>query len=234
MAKPKTRKRDEFAEGQRLLSSVERLVDDCDSLIAHVEMLASKVPGGEEQDTVEIVADLLIADYSMRAAISGGVTALPALLPGGSVVALVGGAMVDMTLMLKNDVEMILCLSHLYGYDIRDEKERWLAYVLAGIRTYDVAHRQNYLADLLEIQLDALPKYTPRALFKLAATVLGKVALSTLSRGFIKAIPLVGIAVSASTNKFMTTSVGWWCVDALERRRLAPEDERGVVDAVVR
>ncbi len=232
--KPRERD-DEYTEGRRLLSAVERLVDDCDSLIAEVELLKSKNPAEDDPEARELVTRQIIAAYSMRAAIAGGVTALPGLLPGGgSAVALVGGALVDMTLMLKHDVEMILCLSHLYGYDIRDEKERWLAYVLAGIRTYDVAGRRNYLADLLEIQLDALPKYTPRQLFKLAATVLGKLALSSLSRGFVKAIPLVGIAVSASTNKFMTTSMGWWCVDALERRRLVPaEDERGVVDAVV-
>jgi hypothetical protein len=90
------------------------------------------------------------------------------------------------------------------------------------------------LTDLLEVQLDALPKYTPRQLFKLAATVLGRRAFSSLSRGLLRAIPFVGIAVSASTNKFLTTSVGWWCVEALERRRLAPSSaDYGVVDAVV-
>jgi uncharacterized protein (DUF697 family) len=72
-------------------------------------------------------------------------------------------------------------------------------------------------------------------LFKLAATVLGKVVLLSLSRGFVKTLPLVGIAVSASTNKFMTWSVGWWCVEALERRRNAERDDvRQAVDAFVR
>jgi uncharacterized protein (DUF697 family) len=238
MASAKRRKRarrDDYVEGERLLSAVERLVDDSDALIAHVEMLSSTLGTASEPASVEVVAEKLIADYSMRAAIAGGVTALPGLLPGsGSAVAVVGGALIDMTLMLKHEVELILCLTHLYGFDIRNEKERWLAYVLAGVRTHDVAHRQNYLADLLEIQMDALPKYTPRELFKLAATVLGKVALRTFPRGLVKAIPLIGIAVSASTNKFLTTNVGWWCVETLERRRLVPESELDVVDAVVR
>jgi hypothetical protein len=140
-----------------------------------------------------------------------------------------------MTFTLKYEVEMILCLSYLHGHDIRDEKERWLAYVLAGLRTYQVQDRSNYLADLLEVQLDVLPKYTPRELFKLAATVLGKIALLSVSRGFVKALPLIGIAVSASTNKFMTWSLGWWCVEALERRRDAERNEGPeAVDAFVR
>jgi uncharacterized protein (DUF697 family) len=225
-----------FLRGERLLSAVERVVEDCDDLIAHVETLKSAASEVDPEDLHEYVAKQLIEGYSTRSAIAGGLTSLPALLPGaGSAVAFVGGMLADMTYMLKHDVEMILCLSYLYGYDIRDEKERWLAYVLAGIRTYEVQVRRNYMADLFDLQLDALPKYTPRELFKLAATVLGKLALLSLSKGFVKTLPLVGIAVSASTNKFMTWSVGWWCVEALERRRTAEHNQPPeAVDAYVR
>ena len=222
--------------GERLLSAVERVVEDCDELIAHVETLRSAAGlVGDEEDLREHLARQIIQGYSTRSAIAGGVTSLPALLPGpGSAVALVGGMLADMTYLLKHDVEMILCLSYLYGHDIRNEKERWLAYILAGIRTYEVQARRNYFADLCDLQLDALPKYTPRELFKMAATVLGRVALMSLPKGFLKTLPFVGIAVSASTNKFMTWSVGWWCVEALERRRSAERNqEPQPVDAFV-
>src|SRR5262249_14325134 len=154
---------DPSVRGERLLSAVERLVEDCDDLIAHVETLKSAAsPTLPDDERLDSLAEQLIADYARRSAIPGGVTSLPALLPGGgSAIALVGGVLVDMTFLLKHDVEMILCLSYLYGHDIRQEKERWLAYVLAGIRTYDVEEGRNYLVDLLEVQLDALPKYTP-------------------------------------------------------------------------
>jgi uncharacterized protein (DUF697 family) len=226
------------ARGEQVLSAVERIVDDVDDLIAQVETLKSTFPQGDDDAQLEAISGQLIADYSTRSAIAGGLTSLPALLPGGgTVVAIVGGALVDMTFMLKHDVEMILCLSYLHGFDIRDDKERWLAYVLAGIRTHNVQTRRNYLADLVDVQLDALPKYTPREMFKLASTVIGRLALLSLSRSFVRALPLIGIAVSASTNKFMTTSVGWWCVEALERRRAAEVDpalDPEAVDAVVR
>jgi uncharacterized protein (DUF697 family) len=231
------RKADTSLRGERLLSAVERLVEDGGDLVAHVETLKSAAsPTLSDDDRLDVLAERIIADYSRRSAVAGGVTSLPALLPGGgSALALVGGVLIDMTYLLKHDVEMILCLSYLYGHDIRQEKERWLAYVLAGIRTYDVEEGRNYLADLLEVQLDALPKYTPRELFKLAATVLGKVALLSFSRGFVKALPLIGIAVSASTNQFMTSSTGWWCVEALKRRREAERNEGPeAVDAFVR
>jgi uncharacterized protein (DUF697 family) len=231
------KKEDASTRGERLLSAVERLVEDPADLIAHVETLKSANGSiADEDERVEAIARQIIDDHSRRAAIAGGITAMPGLLPGGgSLVTLVGGVLADMTFVLKYEVEMILCLSYLYDYDIRADKERWLAYVLAGLRTYGAQDDRNYLTDLLEIQLDTLPKYTPRELFKLAATVLGKIALVKVSRGFVKALPFVGIAVSASTNKFMTSSLGWTCVEALERRRNAEREEGPeAVDAFVR
>jgi uncharacterized protein (DUF697 family) len=228
---------DPVVRGERLLSAVERLVEDCDDIIARVETLKSGMPAHfDEAERIDALGGHIIADYSRRSAIAGAVTSLPGLLPGGgSAVVLVGGVLVDMTFMLKHDVEMILSLSYLYGHDIRLEKERWLAYVLAGVRTYQLQEPRGYLTDMLDVQLDALPKYTPRELFKLAATVLGKVALLSVSRGFVKALPFIGVAVSASSNSFLTRSVGWSCVDVLEARRFternaAPE----AVDAFVR
>jgi hypothetical protein len=229
------------SQGERLLSTVERLVDDCDTLIAQVEAYRSAAglePGESAVNSRhrESIARQLIANYSTKSAISGGVTSLPGLLPGvGSALVLLGGALVDVAFTLKYEVEMVLCLTYLYGRDIRDERERWLAYVMAGVHVHEARSGQNYLMDLVEAELDALPRYAPRQLFKLAGSIFGKLALLSASKGLARAIPLVGIVVGASTNKFMTNSVGWWCVDALERRaRTAGSDRTPVVDARIR
>lgn len=222
------------AEGVRLMTAVERLVDDPDTLIAQVEAfkMAVNLPA-DDAEYLEVLCAKVIDHYSIKTAIIGGATALPAVVPGpGSLVAVVGGSLVDMTLVLKHEVEMAMCLTHLHGFDLRDERERWLAYVLAGVRTYEVQAGRNYFVDLLEAQLDVLPKYTPREIFKIASAVLGRLALRSMSRGMARALPLVGIVVGAATNKLMTASVGWACVDTLERRRrMAPPEP--VVDAVV-
>jgi hypothetical protein len=230
-----------YSQGKRLLSAVERVVDDCDALIALVEShrsLVGLVPGEDiaDPDQRASIASRLIADYSTKSAISGGVTALPGLVPGaGSAIALLGGTLVDVALTLKYEVELALCLAYLYGHDIRDDQERWLAYVMAGVRVYEAQSGRNYFVDLAEAELDALPRYAPRELFKIATTVFGKLLLLSASKSLVKALPLVGIVVGVSANKLMTTSVGWWCVDALERRRRSsaqPSDPP--VEAVVR
>jgi uncharacterized protein (DUF697 family) len=222
------------SEGERILTAVERLVDDCNTLIGRVEAIKASVDVPEQAaDYREAVAARIIDAYSTRSAIAGGLSALPATLPGpGTGVALIAGSLVDMTLVLKHEVEMAMCLTHLYGFDLRDERERWLAYVIVGVRTCEAESGRNYFSDLLEAQLDALPLYTPRQMFKIAATVFGRLALRSLAGGWSRALPLVGILVSAATNHVMLTKVGWSCVDTLERRCRALEPEPAV-DAVV-
>jgi len=224
-------------QGELLLTAVERIVEDCDDLIADVEGIKEEV-GSEDLDDEAIldkVAERIIATYSTKSAVTGGLTALPALLPGGgTIVALVGGSMVDMTFMLKHEVEMTLCLTYLYGHDIREEKERWLAYVLAAVSTYEAKSGRNYFADLADAQLEALGKYTPRQLSKLAVTVIGRVALVMASKSLVRALPLVGIVVGASANKVITPQVGWRCVQALDRVRGGPRLQESVVDARIK
>ena len=223
------------AQGERLLTAVERLVDDAESLVAEVEAFREDMRPTEGRMHLDAVAGRIIRSYSNRSAFAGGVTALPGLLPGGgTALALIGGSLVDMTLMLKHEVEMALCLTHLYGYDIREERARWLGYTLSAVTTYEATSGRNFFLDVAEAEIEALTKYTPRQLSKLVITAFGKFALLSSSRAFLRALPLVGIAVSASTNKLVMSSVGWRCVDALDRlSRAEAVDGRGVVDAEV-
>jgi uncharacterized protein (DUF697 family) len=217
---------------------VERLVDDSDSLVTQVEAFKEDVDAfGHPTGGLlhrDATASRIIRSFSNRSAFAGGVTALPGLLVGpGTVIALLGGSLADMTVMLKHEVEMALCLTHLYGHDIREERARWLGYTLVAVNTYEAESGRNFYVDVAGAQLEAIAKYTPRQLSKLVVTTFGKLALLSVSRGFFRIMPLVGVAVSASTNKLLVTAVGWRCVDALERLRSADGDDPEFVDARV-
>lgn len=226
--------------GRKLLSAVERLVKDGEELIAEVESFRDHVPRRKRQSEsgyLRAVAKRIIAAYSTRSAIAGGVTAAPSMLPGaGTAIATVGGSLADMAFMLKHEVELALCLTHLYGYDIRDEKERWMAYALAAVSTHDAREARNYFVDLAEAQVEAISKYTPRQISKIVATILGKLALQRAGRSLLRGVPFVGIVVCASANKVLTTNVGRRCVAALSRRRASDRREANeeVVEAKVR
>lgn len=227
-------------QGRRLLSAVERIIEDIDALVARVERMrreADLAPGEHDDVRVGALAKKIVSSYSNRSAVSGGLTALPALLPGvGTVTALVGGALADVALMLKFEVEMALSLTHLYGFDVRQERERQLAFLLASVSTYEASSGRNFFVDVAAAETTAIWNYAPRQVSKLLLTAFGRIALVGLSKGLVKAVPFVGIAVGASVNKLLTGRVGQRCTSELQARRhhaAQARQEAPVVDAWV-
>lgn len=231
----------EAANGEKLLTAVERLVASTDDLIAEVDKLReqeSKGGKGTEDQVRRRVADRLVTSYSRKTAISGGLSAAPALVPGaGTILALVGGTLADMALMLKFEVEMALSLSYLYGYDIRTTRERQLAFMLASVSTYSAKSKRNFFVDLAAAEGEAIWKYTPRQLSKGLVSIMAKIALLSVSKSLARALPAVGIAVGAGMNKVLTSRVGKQCVEELSHRRSLDDAEakkRAPVKARVR
>ena len=214
-------------QGRKLLTAVERILSDTDSLIAlsKQQLEKARLKGLPDEDATRDAAALeVVRHFSNRSAVSGGLAALPALVPGaGTLVAALGGTLADMCFMLKFEVEMALVLSHLYGYDITSEHERQLAFLLASVSTYDAKRERGTVADLAETQGIAFWKYAPREASKMLVGVMTKIALLSVSKGLLRALPLVGIAVGSSMNKVLTNRVGERCMGELKKRReLAP------------
>jgi uncharacterized protein (DUF697 family) len=219
------------AEGQRqgrqLLTAVERIIASTDSLIAlsqeHQRRARERSPD-DEGAVFDAAAAEVISHFSRRSALSGGLTAAPALIPGlGSLVATAGGTLADIGLVLKFEVEMALVLSHLYGFDITRPEERQIAFLLASVGTYDAQSGGDILGELGQAARaggDAVWTYAPREVSKLVVSVMAKIALLKLSRGMLaRALPVVGIAVGSTMNHALTRRVGERCVRDLKTRR---------------
>jgi uncharacterized protein (DUF697 family) len=229
------------SQGRKLLTVVERILADTDSLIGmskeHLRR-AQQLKLDSEAATVNSAAEEVVRHFSNRTAITGGLAAAPALLPGlGTLVAAAGGTLADMGMMLKYEVEMALVLSHLYGFDITQDKERQLAFLMASVSTYNAKSGRNFFVDVAHAESIAVWKYAPREVSKMLVSVLTKVALLQLSKGLLRALPLVGIAVGSSMNKVLTTRVGERCIQELKTRQQfvkehTPPEE--VVEAKVR
>ena len=223
--------------GQRLLSAVERLLDDTDNIISRVETFKGRVR--HSNDPMEVrrkVTSLLIAEYSNKAALSGGASALPGMFPGvGTIVALTGGNLVDMALMLKFEVELSLSLCWLYGMDVRQAKQRQIAYLLASVHTHDVSSKRPYFADIIDAEATAIWSYAPRQAAKLLLTIMGRLAIMQAGKGLMRGLPFVGVIVGGSVNKALTTRVGNAIRVALDQRDLESdrEPEEELVDAKI-
>ena len=211
------------AKGVKLLTAVERIVASTASIRATVDgvqaVLKAAQPDLKGAELRDATAKALVKQYSDRAAIAGGASGLPALIPGwGSLVAAVGGTVAELTLLLKWEVEMALALSHLYGFDIDEPAERQLAFLMASVGTYD-ATGKNFFADIARLEGTALWNYAPRHVARFVVQAMAAVAAIYLWRGFFKAIPVLGIGIGAGLNKVLTNKVGARCVRDLSTRR---------------
>jgi hypothetical protein len=233
------------AHGERLMHAVERLIEDPEDLIARVESLKEQnglPPREQSVGRAGLVAQHIIERYSLRSATTGALTSIPASAPGvGMMIVAIGGTFVDLGLMLKHETEMVLSLSYLHGFDIRDPQQRRLAFLLAASGSVEeLTKGDNFFTDMAAAELEAIWHYTPRQATKLLVTLLGKLALRAASRNVYRVIPVVGAAVSGGINKVCTKQVGRRCNAMLiRRRRMQAEQattvqEEEVVDARVR
>ncbi len=211
-------------KGQKLLTAVERILASNESvrgLVRKAKATATAALGEEasKKDVRRAAAKEIVRTYSNRAAVAGGASALPALIPGvGSIALGIGGGLAELTLLLKFEVEMALALTHLYGFDIEEPRERQLAFLLASVGTYDAAGK-NFFVDVAKVEGTAIWNYAPRRLGRLVATAATRLAALYLWRGLLKMVPFVGMAVGTSMNKVLTQRVGDRCAKDLELRR---------------
>ena len=202
--------------GQKLLTAVERLVEAPELILEKVEKARARTGAWDDPDTV---APALISSYSTKAAIIGGATAIPAMLPGlGTAATLALGPFVDMVMLLKIEAELCLALSALRGHDIRDPAERQLAFLLAAVNTAEVAKGRSALRDAVDVSGTAIWNYAPRRVGKLLVHAIAILAALHLSRNLLRAIPIIGVAVGASMNKVLTKRVGTKAYAALRVR----------------
>lgn len=208
--------------GRALLSAVERLISPTDTLIALTERhhASARLRAGTEERVRRAAAESLTRHFSDRAALVGAASALPGAIPGvGTAAALVSGTLLDVTFLLKWEVELALCLAWLHGFDIRDNSERQLAFLMASVGTYDAQTGRNFFLEVMEAEREAIWNYSSRRLGKFITEAFATLALMRLGRGFMKLLPLVGPLVGAAANKLLTRRVGERCAQDFETRR---------------
>lgn len=207
--------------GAQLYSAVERIVDEPAKIIAWVESIEDQLdeeqPDMDDGEFVEEVADRIIQSFANKTMYAGGLSAAPAILPVfGTILALVPGNLADMTLCLKYEVEMVMSLSVLYGFDIKDDHERSLAFLMASVSTYELMSNDRgvvkdavrSVTDIAHAETQAVWNYTPRQVGKYLTKIFLQLALKGAGKGLFKAIPILGIGVAALSNRILTQRVG--------------------------
>ena len=210
-------------KAKQILTAVERILASSQSIRSTVEDARARAKEKhllQKIDTVrELTAHEVARHYSNRTAIAGGVVGLPGLILGvGSIAVSIGGGLAELTYLLKCEVEMTLALSHLYGFDIDDPRERQLAFLMASVGTYDATGR-NFFVDVMKVEGTAIWNYVPRKVGKFVVEVVAVMVAMYWWRGLIKALPVVGVGIGIGMNKVLTQRVGARVTRDLRTRR---------------
>lgn len=206
---------------KRVISAVEMLIDSPESLHRR---------GWEQRQThngdVDAACQAIISQQSNVSAIVGAVSAAPAIIPGpGTAMAVLGGMLGEVILLLKLETELCMLLSAAHGFDVRLPHERQLAMLLASIGTFQSQHGDDVLLALGVTSAEAIWNYAPREVSKLLLRVVGRALLAGAARKGTKALvlglPFVGMGVGAGMNKVLTARVGKRAHAALTMRARA-------------
>lgn len=155
---------------------------DRDQVTARVAQLRAR---HSDANPDELVEQLVKAKCQKSAAV-GAVSASGALLPGiGTFIAGTAGLVADLRTVIKLQAELVLEIGEVYGAPLEDEHRQRVVMLLTGVG------------------------YGTGPLLAATATKLtGKVAARVARNWLTHALPIIGVATSASTNALSTYIVG--------------------------
>lgn len=161
-----------------------RSVSDADALAAgrRVAELRARQPGA----TTDQIVEQLIKQKAMQAGMVGAATSAAALIPGfGTLAAFTIGVATDVGVTLRLQSELVLEIAAAHGHTPTQRENRNALLIVTGV---------NMGAERLVNQ--ASRKLAEKAAERLAGRLV------------VKAIPFVGIAISAGANMITTYAIG--------------------------
>ncbi|XVN15737.1 hypothetical protein QZH46_07165 [Pseudomonas corrugata] len=161
------------------------------------------------------------------AGLSGGVTALAGVIPGiGTVTAMVGGALADVTISTKLQVDMCMCLVIEINKDISDEDAKAMS-LLISVSGVLEQWGAPFLKDLFSKQgVKLLQRYLRGDVLKLIKELFQALGITFTRKAAEKAIPFgVGVLIGSTVGYTLTKAVGHLAVGLLKADAEAAPDE---------
>jgi hypothetical protein len=168
----------------------------------------------------EQIADQIIDRYARLAAIVGGGSSLPGVVPGvGTVVAATGGTAMNVVACIKLHVDMCLCLAEAFDYDITHEDTLNLALLVAAGATLEKADLEGTVkfASLAGVRL--LKRHLQRAALHVAQKLFERVAVALAGQALARSLPFgLGVVVGGGASYSRTRRTGrqakaWFLLD---------------------
>lgn len=193
----------------------------------YAEQSRKKNPNDSDWQHQERVANAIIKKYSRYAAMVGGASALPGTIPGlGTAISMTGGTLADVTVTMKLQVDMCMCLASTFGYDIETHDAQYLSFLIAAGSTIEKAGVSTGTRVASQAGVRLLKRWLRDAALKAVKAAFKEVGIVFTRKALEKALPFgVGVAVGGGANYVLTRYVGnqakaWFVID-----RSMPEED---------
>lgn len=200
--------------GSSLMKMVEAIAispQDARVVVEQYETQARKSqPGASSTSIQKTVTDKIINRYSRLAATSGAATAIPGVIPGlGTAVAIVGGGLADITVCMKLQIDMTMCLAVAINKGLSNEDAKHMSFLIALMGSLEQMGTASVTSVASKAGVKMVNKYLSGATLIAIKELFKKIGIVFTQKAAAKAIPFgIGILIGGSANYALTQYVG--------------------------
>lgn len=204
-------------DGEKLLHAIERIAispKDAKALVASMRRQAGAQRESETQEqyhrrVAEDVAGRIITRYSRIAATSGGVTALPGIVPFFGTPFAVGGALGDAAFCMKLQIDMSMCIAEAFGHDLAGEEARHLAFIIGTGGALEHAGEKVATSFASKAAVRVVRQYLKGAALQAIKQMFKKLGIVFTRKALERGVPFgIGVLLGAGGNYALTKYVG--------------------------
>jgi hypothetical protein len=195
----------------KLVEAIAITPQDARAVVSQYEKQARRAhPSAPDEAIRKLVTSKVIQRYSKMAAASGGATSLAGVVPGlGTAVAMIGGGVADVSLCMKFQIDMTMCLAVAINEGITNEDAKHMSFVIALAGSLEKFGSEAGKATASKAAVRVASEYLTGATLQIIKQLFKKVGIIFTQKAAVKAIPFgVGVVIGSSANYFLTRYVG--------------------------
>lgn len=200
--------------GSSLMKMVEAIAitpSDARNVVERYEAQARKsLPTADDKKIQKVVTDKIISRYSKLAATSGAATAIPGAIPGvGTAVGMLGGGAVDVSVCMKLQIDMTMCLGMAINKGLSNEDAKHMSFIIGLYGSLEQMGTAGVTKLASKAGVRMVNTYLSGATLVAIKEFFKQIGIVFTKKAVVKAIPFgVGIIVGGSANYALTKYVG--------------------------
>lgn len=223
-------------EGSLLLTAVQAVAispEKASRLVTQYRRAARKTNREASDLEIEaIISRKIIKKYATLASLSGGVAALPGIVPGiGTIAAMVGGGMADTTVCMKMQIDMTMLLATNFGWDLTEHDALYMTMLIAVSGSLEKLGAGAGVPVASKAGVKMLQQYLKGATLVAVKEAFKRFGITFTRKALEKSIPFgVGVAAGSSLNYALTLYVGnqatkWFTIERQMRQHPEADED---------